>query len=167
METTTKEKALERYYAKMRSLQRDGTRSERVNALFLRIKARLPELEEIAEEMEVVEENGVYRFYHGSFKVFHLQGPVRKAFDLIKEIGGEDDSPLYDYVAIVEAGAFHKFSRTTNDNWDAETRPILEAFWHTKYFVRMMVEYATKLDRIELAGMDYGLAAVLYLFQLR
>jgi hypothetical protein len=26
-----------------------------------------------------------------------------------------------------------------NDNWLKSTRPILEAFWHTKYFTRMMI----------------------------
>jgi hypothetical protein len=26
------------------------------------------------------------------------------------------------------------------------TRPIVEAFWHTKYFIQMMVRYGKKLE---------------------
>ena len=51
----------------------------------------MPKLEELARELEEAEEDGIYRFYHGSNKVFFLQDPVKAAFTLIKEIGGEDD----------------------------------------------------------------------------
>jgi hypothetical protein len=95
--------------------------------------------EAMAEE---VEENGVYRFYHGSFKVFNMQGPIKEAFKLIDEIGGEDDPPHFDYALLVKAGTENDFAGDrTNANWDAETKPILEAFWHTKYFINMMVKY--------------------------
>jgi hypothetical protein len=43
-------------------------------------------LEELARDREEAQENGVYRFYHGSNKVFFLQDPVKAAFMLIKEI---------------------------------------------------------------------------------
>jgi hypothetical protein len=45
----------------------------------------------------------------------------------------------------------------------------LEAFWHTKYFIQMMVEYGRRLEPSDtiLHGMDYGWAAVLTLFELR
>jgi hypothetical protein len=29
-------------------------------------------------------------------------------------------------------------NETTNENWDAESKPILEAFWHAKYFIKMI-----------------------------
>jgi lysophospholipid acyltransferase (LPLAT)-like uncharacterized protein len=32
-------------------------------------------------------------------------------------------------------------NETTNENWDAESKPILEAFWHAKYFIKM-IKYA-------------------------
>jgi Lon protease-like protein len=53
----------DRYLEKMRGIIRSHTHQERVNALFLRIKARLPELEELARDLEEAEEDGVYRFY--------------------------------------------------------------------------------------------------------
>jgi hypothetical protein len=118
----------DRYLKKMREIIRSHTHHERINTLFLRIKARLLELEELARELEETEEDGVYRFYHDSNKVFFLQSPVEAAFSLIKEIGGEDDPPNFEYARIVEAGTAHQFSETTNANWEAETKPILEAF---------------------------------------
>ena len=157
----------DRYLKKMLGIIRSNTHQERINALFLRIKARLPELEELARTLEEAEEDGIYRFYHGSFKVFYLQEPVKEAFALIKEIGGEDDPPHFEYARIVEAGTAYDFQGDrTNENWDAETKPILEAFWHTQYFVKMMVKYAKKLETVE-SPIDYGMAAVLYLFELR
>jgi hypothetical protein len=104
---------------------------------------------------------------HGSYKVFYLQDAVKEAFALIEEIGGESDPPHFEYTRIVEAGTAHNFQgERTNTNWDAETKPILEAFWHNKYFINMMVKYATELETVEMP-LDYGMAAVLYLYELR
>jgi hypothetical protein len=123
-------------------------------------------LEELARNLEEAEEDGVYRFYHGSNKVFFLQEPVKAAFTAINEIGGEDDPPNFEYARIVEAGTAHQFSETTNANWEAETKPVLEAFWHTKYFINMMVKYRRELETVE-SPLQPGMAAVLYLFELR
>jgi hypothetical protein len=117
----------------MLGIIRSHTHQDRINTLFLRIKARLPKLEEVARDLEEAEEDGIYRFYHGSNKVFFLQDPVKAACTLIKEIGGEDDPPNFEYARIVEAGTAQQFSETTNETWEAETKPILDAFWHTKY----------------------------------
>jgi hypothetical protein len=167
-ESSQKEPAPEdRYLKKMAGIMKTGTHRERAGALLLRIKARPPELEELSRTLEKAEEDGVYRFYHGSYKVFYLQRPVKKAFALIKEIGGEADPPHFGYARIVEAGTAHDFQEErTNANWDMETKPILEAFWHTKYFINMMVKYAKELETVEMP-LDYGMAAVLYLFELR
>ena len=59
-----------RYLKKMREIIRSHTHKERINALFFRIKSRLPELKELARDLEEAEEDGVYRFYHESNKVF-------------------------------------------------------------------------------------------------
>jgi hypothetical protein len=156
----------DRYLKKMRGIIRSHTHQERMNALFLRIKARLPELVELARDLEEAEEDGVYRFYHGSNKVFFLQDPVMEAFTLIKEDGRGRRSAKLWVCANVEAGTAHQFSETTNENWEAETKPILDAFWHTKYFINMMVKYAKELEKVE-SPLEPGMAAVLYLFELR
>ena len=167
-ESSEKEAAPEdRYLKKMLGIIKSGTHRERINALLLRIKARLPELEELARRLEEAEEDGIYRFYHGSYKVFYLQDPVKAVFTLIKEIGGESDPPNFEYARIVDAGTAHEFQgERTNANWDAETKPILEAIWHTKYFINMMVRYAKELETVEMP-LESGMAAVLYLFELR
>ena len=98
--------------------------------------------------------------------MFFLQGPAKAAFTLIKKIGGEDDPPNFEYARIVEAGTAHQFSETTNENWEAETKQILDAFWHTKYFIQMTAKYGKELETVE-SPLEPGMAAVLYLFGLR
>jgi hypothetical protein len=157
-----------RYLDKLRSLGWGGGEKHvaRVNDLLARIKAKLPELEHwLGEEnFWMSEENAVYRFYHQSFKDATVAG-----LKLIEEIGGETDPPYYWYTDIVKEGTDREFGEETNDNWMAETRPILEAFWHTKYFIEMLVKYGKALEPNDtiLQGMDFGWAAVLYLFELR
>src|ERR1700722_13940277 len=85
-----------------------GTHQKRIDALFVRIKAWLSDLEAMAEELEAVEENGVYRFYHGSYKVFDMQEPIKEAFKLIVEIGGEDDPPHFDRVSVLSTAMLNK-----------------------------------------------------------
>ena len=64
-----------RYLEKMRGLRRADTHLARTNDLLARIKAKLPQLEDLLAQIEdrSGEEDGVYRFYHHSFKVFGLQ----------------------------------------------------------------------------------------------
>jgi hypothetical protein len=91
--------------------------------------------------------------------------------------------PHFEYALLVKAGTENDFAGDrTNANWDAETKPILEALWsekrgakrieivtsrpHTKYFINMMVKYGKKLETVE-SPLEPGIAAVLYLFELR
>jgi hypothetical protein len=53
-----------------------------MNDLLSRMKAKLPELEELSGHMQGWEENGVYRFYQ--FKVFYCQDYVKDGFKLIQ-----------------------------------------------------------------------------------
>src|SRR5215469_12839360 len=68
---------------------------KRMEALLARIKQRLPELKALLTEIEDHwgEEDGVYRLYHQSYKVFHLQGFVKRGLKWIAEIGGAEDPP--------------------------------------------------------------------------
>jgi hypothetical protein len=93
-----------RYPKKMQRLSREGTHIARINHLLARIKAKLPQLEELLARMEDHwgEEDGVYRFYHQSYKVFHLQELTKQGFKLIEEIGGETDAPNKWFCRIVK-----------------------------------------------------------------
>jgi hypothetical protein len=156
-----------RYLRKMRSLSAEAHLA-RMNDLLARIKGRLPELEELLEEIEdhFGEEDGIYRFYHQSSKVFHLQDLIKRGHKLIEEIGGDADPPHEWFCLIVKEGTAYGFGPDTNSNWLRATRPILEAFWHTKYFLTMMTKYGKELEKAP-SPMPSGWAAVLYLFELR
>jgi hypothetical protein len=159
----------DRYLKKILALTRSGTHLARINDLLARIKEHLPRLEELLTEygQHWSEEDKVYRFFHQSFKVFALQEDTKAGFELIKEIGGEQDPPHQWYCQIVKEGTEGDFvEERTNANWLAETRSILEAFWHTKYFLLMMAKYSRELDEAPQC-MPSGWAAVLYLFELR
>src|SRR5262245_56925814 len=139
------ETAGDRYLKKMRAIgfgeRGHQAHMARMNDLLIRIKEKLPELEKLLGRMQASEENGFYRFYHQSFKVFHCQDYIKDGLNLIKEIGGETDPPHEWFCQIVQEGTEHEFNDRTNDEWLKQTRPILEAFWHTKYFLAMMIKY--------------------------
>jgi hypothetical protein len=160
----------DRYWQKIKIfIKNPGMQKARMNDLLTRIKEALPRIEALLAEYgeHWSEEDCVYRFYHSSFKVFHLQDEIKKGFALISEIGGKEDPPNETYVAIVKEGTEHDFDmERTNANWLAETRPILEAFWHTKYFLSMMAKYGKELPEAPQC-LPSGWAAVLYLFELR
>ena len=54
----------------------------------------------------------------------------------------------------------------TSDLHLAVTRPILEAFFHARYFLEMVCKYGRKL-KAPPQVLPSGWAAVLYLYQLR
>jgi hypothetical protein len=95
-----------------------------------------------------------------------LQDEIREGLKLIEQIGGETDPPNEWYCRIVKEGTEHDFDLSMNDDWLRHTRPILEAFWHTKYFIQMMIKYAKELETAPQATPS-GWAAILYLFELR
>jgi hypothetical protein len=109
-------------------------------------------------------EDPVYRFYHQSFKVFWLQQQtgtiVRRLGDLLP------DRPLHPwFLEIVRQGTGKEFATSDNDRWTFVTRPIVEAFFHARFFLEMAVRYA-KLENPP-RPLPSGYAALLYLFQLR
>ena len=52
-----------------------------------------------------------------------------------------------------------------NANWSDATRPILEAFFHARFFLEMAVRYADLESPPQ--TLPSGYAALLYLFDLR
>jgi hypothetical protein len=66
---------------------------------------------------------------------------------------------------IVEQGTGKSFKRADNAHWPTVTRPILEAFFHAKFFLEMAIRYAALHDPP--TPLPSGYAAVLYLYGLR
>ena len=76
------------------------------------------------------------------------------------------DRPLNAWFAqIVQEGTSKEFKPEDNKHWTEVTRPILEAFFHARFFLEMAVRY------VDLEAppqpLPSGYAALLYLFGLR
>ncbi|HEV7667436.1 MAG TPA: hypothetical protein VGS22_02850 [Thermoanaerobaculia bacterium] len=109
-------------------------------------------------------EDPIYRFYHQSFKVFGLQRRTQAIVERLKALS--PDLPLNPwFVQIVESGTGKKFEIDANQRWTEETRPILEAFFHARFFLEMAVRYANLKSPPR--SLPSGYAALLYLFGLR
>jgi len=101
------------------------------------LKARLPELEELHKEVTShrEEEDAVYGYYHGSFKVYSIQDCTNEMVALFQELG---DGLNGDFLNMIEAGTDIKFEHAHNAEWDKYTFPRLQAFWHAKYMLEMI-----------------------------
>lgn len=137
-------------------------------SLLANIKEMLPELKQTLEECcdKWTYEDSVYRFYHQSFKVFRLQ-PVTEA--IVKKLGDLlPGRPLDDwFMTIVREGTGKVFEMSDNDAWLPKTRPILEAFFHARFFLEMAVRYGEILEAPPSSPLPFGWAALLYLYDIR
>ncbi len=151
--------------AKMRARRDEHSTLE--GRLLAAIKARLPELESLLAETSEHwhAEDGFYRFYHQSFKVYGLQSDTERIVAALRSLLPEREVNEW-FLQIIGEGTGKIFDRAHNRRWLAETRPIIEAFFHA----RTMLEYAVRYGReLETApdSLPSGWAAVLYLFGLR
>jgi hypothetical protein len=109
-------------------------------------------------------EDPIYRFYHQSFKVYWLQ---QQTDAIVRELSalvpGQPLNPWFR--EIVARGTGKKFSSEHNPNWTEVTRPILEAFFHARFFLEMAVRYSHLESPPR--PLPSGYAALLYLYGLR
>ncbi len=70
------------------------------------------------------------------------------------------------FIQIVRDGTGKQFERKHNRRWPEVTRPIVEAFFHAKYFLEMAVRYEKELKDPP-RQLPSGWAAFLYLYNLR
>jgi len=140
---------------------------EVVQALLANMKAALPKLEALLEECSSHwgYEDPVYRFYHQSFKVHRLQGTTERIVAELKALA--PDHPLNEwFTQIVSEGTGKKFEPEHNRRWLEVTRPMLEAFFHARFFLEMAVRYGKQLEHPPLS-LPSGWATLLYLYGLR
>src|ERR1700722_18914787 len=102
----------------------DPPSPDRHQILLEAIKTQLTCIDELCDAFDRAEEDGVYRYYHQSFKVYGLQSLIRYAMSLFGEGGpaGTEGTP---WLQAIAAGATaHRFDlESSNRNWHAETRP--------------------------------------------
>ena len=179
----------EQVAANLRKAFDPNRRDERPEATILlkNIKGALPELEKLLEECHGHwgYEDPVYRFYHQSFKVYDLQERTAEIVEALKRLAPPLDPKKYIigwrkaaiihkkpttlnewFLKIVKAGTGKTFEMKDNERWLKVTRPILEAFFHSKYFLEMAVRYGKEL-KFAPAMLPSGWAALLYLYDLR
>ncbi len=141
-------------------LKRDGR-------LLTKIKRRLPALKKLLREANgfLAYEDRVYRFYHESFKVYALQNTTLDIVEALQALA--PGVPLNrTFVEILAEGTNKKWEAGDNRRWAYETRPLLEAFFHARYFLEMACRYGQRLTRAT-NTLPSGWAAVLYLYDWR
>jgi hypothetical protein len=135
--------------------------------LLAAIKDALPRLEQMWQQANSHwgYEDPVYRFYHQSFKVYHLQADIAEIVKVLQDLAPH--LPLNPwFMQIVGEGTAEQFSMEVNQRWVTATRPILEAFFHARYFLEMVCKYGKELNEPP-NSLPSGWAAVLYLYGLR
>lgn len=138
-----------------------------VQALLSNLKSALPELEKLLDECESHwgYEDPIYRFYHQSFKVYALAKTTKRIVSALRALAPDQEMNEW-FLRIVSEGTETTFELDHNNRWLEVTRPIVEAFFHSRYFLEMAVNYGRELTAAPRL-LPSGWAALLYLYQLR
>lgn len=137
-----------------------------VQVLFSNLKQALPQLKALLAQCHADHtEDFIYRFYHQSFKVYGLQQRTIVILEALRALAPQQKLHAF-FEQIFKEGTGKHFELEHNQRWLIETRPILEAFFHARYFLEVAVHYGEELEEPPrlLPG---GWAAFLYLFRLR
>lgn len=140
------------------------------NELLANIHAKLPELEYLLEEMssDYEYEDSVYRFYHQSWKVYERQELTKIIVAVLKSLapaGITTFCPMFEEI-LQDGASGKKFESGHNQEWTRQTRPIVEAFFHARFFLEMAVRYGNELETSP-NHLPSGWAALLCLYELR
>ena len=135
--------------------------------LLMNMRQHAPELRRVLENAnnEWSYEDGIYRFYHQSFKVFNLQEQTKAMADALAGIASEGRPFGKLFGEILRRGTGRVFFLEDNQHWVERAAPIVEAFFHVRYFVEMAVKYAELAEPPQM--MPSGWAALLCLYGLR
>jgi hypothetical protein len=135
--------------------------------LLEQIKRNLPTLETLLAGInnEWNGPDGYYRFYHQSFKVYHLQKIIKNVVVALKWLMPDCALNTY-FVNITNAGTAKGFEESDNNNWEQATGPIVTAFLHCRYVLEQVINCGKRMEKAERL-LDSDWAAVLYIFNLR
>jgi lipopolysaccharide export LptBFGC system permease protein LptF len=138
---------------------------KKLQDLMGRIKENLEPLKGLLEKINGHwnYEDVIYRFYHHSYKVQWVKSNTSEIYDLLCKLKDPDKGMDAQYEQIVKEG-LSKLDNI-NDQWE-ETRKWLEAFFHSKYFLEMVVKYGEEYDSVP-QMLPSGFAAILELYNLR
>jgi hypothetical protein len=138
-----------------------------VGQIFAKLRASLPELEQLVRDSESHwgYEDAIYRFYHQSFKVYALQATTSAIVTALQALAPERNLNE-SFLQIVRDGTGRTFQPEDNRRWLEATRPIVEAFFHARYFLEQAVRYGKRLEHPPRV-LPNGWAALLYLYNVQ
>ncbi|BAU29727.1 hypothetical protein DFP93_106104 [Aneurinibacillus soli] len=143
---------------------------EKEGKLLQGIQKRKSEIISLYEKGKRVRDDGVYRYYRTSAKVyFGMQKYTEQLIDFFRSLiqwDGDSQELNANFMRIMESGTGKKFTHDMNCRWEEETRPIVEAFFHALYMLEMIVDYGLRKEDVSL-GIEPGWGSVLYLYGLR
>jgi len=142
--------------------------TKQMNVLLQNIKDNMSELEALLENISGhwQYEDLIYRYYHHSFKVYFIQQRTEEMVALFLKLSPNEKGLNNKFIEIFEAGKGKSFKVEDNQNWNEVCAPMVEAFFHAKFFLEMIVKYGKKYDEAP-DMLDSGWAAVLILYGLR
>jgi hypothetical protein len=150
---------------KYRAPRSDKDERPEVVDLFEKLKLNAGPFERLLERCNIDKADAIYRFYHQSFKVYRLQNLTEEIVAALQSL--RPIQPLNKwFMQIVAEGTGKKFSVSHNARWLEETRSIVEAFFHSSYFLEMAVNSARELTEPP-SLLPSSWAAFLYLYELR
>jgi hypothetical protein len=138
--------------------------------LLANIHRHLPALEALLTEVQepLTYENGFYRLYYQSWKVYDLQGLTREIARWLAAIAPGGRPFCWAFQELLDAGAGEvRFEAMHNQAWTEHTRVFVEAFLHATFFLEMAVHYGGSLSAPPTMGLPFGWAALLWLYGLR
>lgn len=135
--------------------------------LFSNLKQSLPALKKLLDKAASHwgSEDPIYRLYHQSFKVYGLQEQTLSIVAALQALAPERRLNPW-FMQIVSEGTGRQFDAEDNRYWLEITRPMVEAFFHARFFLEMAVRQGKSLKQPPQL-LPSGWAAFLYLFELR
>lgn len=141
--------------------------SEESQNLLTNIVVALPDLDALAGSCEGDDEDGPYRFYHQSFKVYRLQARVVAIVAALRPLSPDPSRPLDAFFEqIVSEGTGRRFEEDGNAAWMTHARHILEAYFHARWFLDLAIAFGHEYPYAP-NHMDSGWAALLSLYSVR
>lgn len=143
-------------------------KDKKVRQLLRNIKKHMPLLKKLLKKVSGHwnQEDAIYRFYHSSMKVYYVQGLTVEIVSTLKILAPKDVVFNEYFQDLYIQGTGKNFSYRHNRNWMAHTRPMIECFFHAKYFLEMAIKYGSQLEKIP-KELPNGWALLLYFYGLR
>jgi hypothetical protein len=141
------------------------------DVLLQNLKKNMPSLESLLREVKshLGYEDRVYRYYHQSWDVYHVQEDTMKIYNALKKVSPHKPKEIRDeqFNSLVKKGTGkERWKLDDNQKWEEVCEPMVNAFLHAKYFLEMAVRYGKRYSKPP-KRLRSGWAALLELYNIR